>query len=70
MAVEANPGNAGDPSTLASQIAKARSRFGISRVALVGDRGMTASARIREDLRPADLDWISALKTADIRKLL
>ena len=70
VAVEVFPGNAGDPSTLAAQIAKARSRFGISRVALVGDRGMITSARIREDLEPADLDWISALKTADIRKLL
>ena len=70
VAVEVFPGNAGDPSTLASQIAKARSRFGISRVALVGDRGMITSVRIREDLRLADLDWISALKTADIRKLL
>ena len=69
-AVEVFPGNAGDPSTLASQIAKVRFRFGISRVAIVGDRGMITSARIREDLRPADLDWISALKTADIRKLL
>ena len=47
-----------------------RSRFGIGRVALVGDRGMLTTARIREDLEPAGLDWISALKTGDIRKLL
>ncbi len=70
VAVEVFAGNAGDPSTVASQVDKVRSRFGIGRVALVGDRGMLTTARIREDLEPAGLDWISALKTGDIRKLL
>ena len=69
-AVEVFAGNAADPSTVASQAAKVRERFGIGRVALVGDRGMLTAARIREDLGPAGLDWISALKSADIRKLV
>ena len=47
-----------------------RERFGIARVALAGDRGMLTTARLREDLGPAGLDWISALKTSDIRPLL
>ena len=51
------------------QIDKIRRRFGLERVALAGDRGMAASARIREELVPAGLDWISALKSTDIRKL-
>ena len=70
VAVEVFPGNAADPSTVASQVNKIRKRFGIDRVALVGDRGMLTAARIREDLEPAGIDWISALKTQDIRKLL
>ncbi len=70
VAVEVFPGNAGDPSTVAGQVDKVRKRFGIGRVALAGDRGMLTTARIREDLEPAGLDWISALKTSDIRKLL
>ncbi len=70
VAVEVFAGNAGDPSTVASQVDKVRKRFGIGRVALVGDRGMLTTARIREDLEPSGLDWISALKTGDIRKLL
>ena len=70
VAVEVFAGNAGDPSTVAGQVDKLRSRFGIDRVALVGDRGMLTTARIRKDLEPAGLDWISALKTGDIRKLL
>ncbi len=70
VAVEVFPGNAADPSTVASQVNRIRKRFGIDRVALVGDRGMLTTARIREDLEPAGLDWVSALKTRDIRKLL
>ena len=70
VAVEVFAGNASDPSTVAGQVDKVRKRFGIERVAMVGDRGMLTTARIREVLEPAGLDWISALKTADIRKLL
>ena len=62
VAVEVFAGNAGDPSTVASQVDKVRKRFGIERVALVGDRGMLTTARIRKDLEPAGLDWISALE--------
>ena len=70
VAVEAFEGSAADPATLGRQIEKIRRRFGLGRVALVGDRGMITGARIREELAPAGLDWISALKSADIRKLM
>ena len=70
VAVEVFPGNTSDPATVASQVDRVRKRFGIGRVAFVGDRGMLTTARIREDLEPSGLDWISALKTGDIRKLL
>src|SRR6516165_2476460 len=45
-------------------------RFGLSRVVLVGDRGMITSARIRDELKPAGLDWITALRAPQIRALL
>ncbi len=48
VAVEVFPGNSADPSTLAKQISKIRKRFNLQKVALVGDRGMITSARIRE----------------------
>lgn len=70
VAIEVFSGNTADPNTVASRVQVIRERFGIARVALVGDRGMISTARIRSDLAPADLDWISALKTSDIRKLL
>ena len=41
-----------------------------ARIALVGDRGMLTTARIRADLQPAGLDWISALTTKHLRKLV
>lgn len=71
VAVEVFSGDTGDPSTLESQIAKVRDRFGLQRVVLVGDRGMITQARIREELRPIKgLEWITALRAAQIRKLV
>ncbi len=61
VAIEVFDGNTADPTTLASQVMKLKERFGLSRVVLVGDRGMITSARIRKDLEPAGLDWITAL---------
>jgi hypothetical protein len=70
VAIEVYEGNTGDPTTLTDQIAKVRHRFGLQRVVFVGDRGLLTSARIREELKPVDgLDWVSALRAEQIRKL-
>ena len=42
----------------------------LSRVVLVGDRGMLTEARIREEVEPGGLDWISALRGPAIRALV
>jgi hypothetical protein len=68
VAVEVVPGNTGDPATVAGAVDKLRVRFGLTRVVLVGDRGMLTSARI-ETLRDGGLDWISALRGPAIRTL-
>ena len=70
VAVEVFDGNTADPATVGAQIDKLRHRFGFSKVALVGDRGMLTEARIREDVRPAGLDWISALRGPAVRSLV
>ena len=70
VAVEVFEGNTADPVTLSAQIDKLKARFGLSRVVLVGDRGMITSARIRDELKPAGLDWITALRAPQIRALL
>jgi Transposase DDE domain len=69
VAVEVFEGNTGDPGTLASQVDKLKRRFGLERVVLVGDRGMITSARIEADLKPAGLDWITALRAPAIQAL-
>jgi hypothetical protein len=70
VAVEVFEGATGDPATLASQVAKLKQRFGLDHVVLVGDRGMITEARIAEDVKPAGLDWITALRAPAIRGLL
>jgi transposase len=69
LAVEVFEGNTGDPKTVATQVEKLRVRFGLQRIVLVGDRGMLTSARIEQDLKPAGLDWITALRSTQIRSL-
>jgi transposase len=69
VAVEVFDGNTADPSTLSTQIEKIKDRFGIKRIALVGDRGMITSARIRDDLKPAGFDWISCLRAPAVQAL-
>src|ERR1700682_2147687 len=69
IAVEVFEGNTADPMTLKSQIDKLKSRFGIKRVVLVGDRGMITAARIRDDLMGSGLDWISCLRAPQIQAL-
>jgi transposase len=70
VAVEVFEGHVGDPATLPNQIAKLKECFGLDRVVLVGDRGMITEARIRETVKPADLDFITALRAPAIRKLV
>ena len=69
VAVEVFDGNTADPATLAAQIVKLKQRFALERVVLVGDRGMLTSARIREEVEPAGIDWISRLRNDAVQKL-
>ena len=70
VAIEVFEGNTGDPATVASQVSKVRDRFGLARVVLAGDRGMLTAARLREDVRPAGLDWITALRAPQVKALV
>ncbi|MGA7876949.1 MAG: IS1634 family transposase [Desulfoferrobacter sp.] len=70
IAVEVFEGDTGDPSTLQEQIRKIRERFGLERIILVGDRGMITQARIENDLKPAGLDWVTALRAPQIQQLV
>jgi len=71
VAVEVFEGNTGDPKTLTIQLTKLRDRFHLTRLVLIGDRGMLTEKRIEEELRPiAGLDWITALRAPQIQKLV
>ena len=70
VAIEVFDGNMGDPKTVADQVAKLKKRFALDHVVLVGDRGMITQARIDQDLRPAGLDWITALRAPALQGLV
>jgi hypothetical protein len=70
VAIEVFAGNTGDPKTVKSQVDKVKDRFGITKVVLVGDRGMLTAARLREDVTPAHLDWITALRAPQVKALV
>jgi len=70
VTIEVFKGNTGDPMTVAAQVAKVKDRFGITQVVLVGDRGMLTAARLREDVGPAQLGWITALRAPQVKKLV
>jgi len=69
IAIEVFEGSTADPTTLTSQVAKLKERFGLDHVVLVGDRGMITQARITEDLSNAGVDWITALRAPAIKAL-
>src|SRR5256714_12371345 len=67
--VGVNEGTTADPLTLSAQIDKLKQRFKLQRVVMVGARGVLTSARIEQTLRPAGLDWITALRALAIKQL-
>jgi transposase len=69
VSVEVYPGNTGDPTTVVDQVEKLREKFELSRVVLVGDRGMLTQTQIRELKKRPGLGWITALRSGSIRKL-
>ncbi len=70
VALDVYPGNTADPATVSDQVEKLRNRFGLTRVVLVGDRGMLTQTRIDTLREHPGLGWISALKSEKIQQLL
>jgi transposase len=70
VAVQVYAGNTGDPKTVPDQVETLTKRFGLSRVVLVGDRGMLTQTQIDVLKKHPGLGWISALRSGAIRRLL
>ena len=70
VAVSVYPGNTGDPTTVPDQVETLKNRFGLSRLVLVGDRGMLTQTQIDTVKTYPGLGWISALRSRAIRNLV
>jgi transposase len=70
IAIEVYRGNTGDPTTVVDQVNKLRERFRLSRVVLVGDRGMLTQPQINQLKAHPQMGWITALTSPAIRGLL
>lgn len=69
VAVTVFEGNVGDPRIVMPTVRQLRKRFGLTRVVLVGDRGMLVQARLDEFRELDGIDWITALRSGTLRKL-
>ncbi len=69
VAIAVHDGSTQDQETLPGAVEAVRERFGVEDVVVVGDRGMLTAAHA-EALTAAGVDFVSALKSAQIRKLL
>lgn len=70
IAAEVYAGNTGDPTTIVDQIRKLREQFELSRVVVVGDRGMLTQPQIDRLKEHPGLGWITALTSVAVRKLV
>jgi hypothetical protein len=70
VAVSVFEGNTGDPKTLLPQVEKLQQTFAIDRLVLIGDRGMISQKQIRALQQREGIDWITALRTGAMRKLV
>ena len=69
VAICVHEGSTQDQQTLPAAVALVRERFGIEDVVVVGDRGMLTQAHAAA-LTEAGVGFVSALKSAQIRKLV
>ena len=70
VAIEAFPGNTGDPATFQAQVQKVREGFGVSDVVWVAHRGMLTSTQVAKLQEVVGAHWITALRAPTIQELV
>jgi Transposase DDE domain len=70
IAIEVFTGEVHDDKTLAAQIQKLKTRFGLKTVIVVADRGMVTKANLELMAETEGVGWITALKAPQIKKLV
>jgi len=71
VAIRGFAGNTADPTAFIAAVEVVRTKFGLNRLTMVGDRGMITSARIDAITKDENnhLSWITCLRAPDIAKL-
>lgn len=70
VSVSVFDGNTGDPKTLLPEVEKVKKKFGIASFTIVSDRGMITQVKVDTLRQTEGVDWISALRSEAIAKLL
>lgn len=70
LAVEVFSGELHDDKTLPAQIDKLKQRFGLKTVIVVSDRGMVTRANIELMREREGVEWVTALKAPQIKRLV
>ena len=69
VAVRVFAGNTADPSAFTTAVEMVRTRFGLTDLVMVGDRGMITSARIGALRKDTGLGWLTALRAPQVAAL-
>ena len=69
-AIEVFPGNTSDPKSFQAIVEVVRDRFELKRICFVGDRGMITSARVEALREVGGFDWVTALRSTEIKSLV
>ena len=69
LSIEVFPGNTADPTAFIAAVEKVRTRFGLTDVIMVGDRGMITTARIEALRDVGGLDWVTCLRAPAVKAL-
>ena len=69
VAVRVFPGNTADPAAFTAIAGEIKDLAGVDEMAMVGDRGMITSARIRQLKETGGLDWVTCLRAPAIAAL-
>ena len=69
VAIRVFPGDTADPTAFVDAVEIIRTRFGLTELTLVGDRGMITSARVEALKELGGLSWITCLRAPAIKAL-
>jgi transposase len=70
ISVQVYEGSKSDTKTVDDQIKKLKEQFGLEHFIFAGDRAMITQARVENLKRLGGIDWISALRSSSIKKLV